>query len=106
MTIRNLTKLLAPQSVALIGASPQPASVGNIVGRNLAESGFSGPVWLVNPRYKSIDGATCYASVASLPGVPDLAVIATPPPTIPKLIAELGAKGTRAAVVILSLIHI
>ena len=100
MTIRNLTKLLAPQSVVLIGASPQPASVGNIVGRNLAEGGFSGPVWLVNPRHKSIDGAICYASVASLPGVPDLAVIATPPPTIPKLIAELGARGTRAAVVI------
>lgn len=100
MTIRNLTKLLAPQSVALIGASPQPASVGKIIARNLAEGGFSGPIWFVNPRHQSIDGAICYPSVASLPCVADLAVVATPPATIPKLIAELGAKGTRAAVVI------
>ena len=100
MTVRNLSKLLAPQSVALIGASPRAASIGKIVARNLAEGGFAGPIWLVNPRHSSIDGATCYPSIASLPGVPDLAVVATPPPTIPTLIAELGAKGTRAAVII------
>jgi acetyltransferase len=100
MTIRNLGKLLAPQSVAFIGASPEPGSVGAIVTRNLRAGGFGGELWLVNPRHNSIDGTPCYASPADLPGVPDLAVIATPPATIPRLIAELGAKGTRAAVVI------
>ncbi len=100
MTIRNLDKLLAPKSVAFIGASPEPASVGSIVAANLSAGGFAGPVWLVNPHHKSIDGVRCFASVAELPGVPDLGVIATPPITIPGLIAELGAKGTRAAVVI------
>ncbi len=100
MTIRNLGKLLAPRSLAFAGASPEPGSVGAIVTANLSAGGFEGPLWLINPRHKSIDGAPCYASPADLPGVPDLAIIATPPATIPRLIAELGAKGTRAAVVI------
>lgn len=100
MTIRNLGSLLAPRSVAFIGASPEPGSVGAIVTANLSAGGFEGPVWFVNPRHKKIGDAPCYASPADLPGVPDLAVIATPPKSIPGLIAELGAKGTRAAVVI------
>ena len=100
MTIRNLEKLLAPRTVAFIGASPERASFGAIVTANLAAGGFSGPLWFVNPRHPTINGATCYPSVGDLPGVPDLAVIATPPATIPGLIAELGAIGTRAAVVI------
>jgi acetyltransferase len=100
MTIRNLDKLLAPKSVAFLGASPEPASVGAIVAANLAAGGFAGPVWLVNPRHESIHGVRCYPTVAALPGVPDLGVIATPPATIPGVIAELAAKGTRAAVVI------
>jgi len=100
MTIRNLDKLLAPTSVVFVGASPKAASVGSIVTANLLEGGFKGPLWLINPRHSSINGNPCYASVADLPGVPDLAIIATPPETIPGVIAELGAKGTRAAVVI------
>jgi len=100
MTIRNFDFLLRPQSVALIGASTRPDSVGLITARNLLAGGFSGPVWLVNAKYSAIEGHACHASVASLPAAPDLAVLATPPATIPELIAELGAKGTRAAVVI------
>jgi len=100
MTIRNLDKLLAPASVVLVGASPKPASVGNIVARNLLQGGFSGPIWFVNPRHAEVEGVRCYASVRDLPGTPDLAVIATPPATIPALIRELGEKGTRAVVVI------
>src|SRR5690606_38300239 len=100
MTIRHLEHLLSPRSVAMIGASPEPGSVGLIVTRNLHAGGFKGPVWLVNPRHTDVDGVPCYPSVEALPGTPDLAVIATPPHTVPKLIEELGRKGTRAAVVI------
>ena len=100
MTIRNLGHLLAPKSLAFIGASPEPASVGAIVTANLRAGGFEGPLWLVNPHHTSIDGEPCYAAPSDLPGAPDLAVIATPPKTIPRLIDELGKKGTRAAVVI------
>ncbi len=100
MTIRNLDALLTPRSVALIGASPRPQSVGNIVARNLLRAGFAGPIQFVNPRHRHVEDRVCATSVRELEGVPDLAVIATPPETIPSIIAELGAKGVRAAVII------
>jgi acetyltransferase len=100
MTVRNLDLLYAPRSVALIGASNRPGSVGLIAAQNLLDGGFTGPVWLVNPKHRSVAGQACYPNVAALPSVPDLAVLATPAHTIPQLIGELGAKGTRAAVVI------
>lgn len=100
MTIRNLEFLFAPKSVALIGASAKAGSVGRIVASNLRNGGFDGDVWLVNPRHASIDGAPCYTSVSALPRAPDLAVVATPPPTVPDVIADLARHGTRAAVVI------
>jgi acetyltransferase len=100
MTVRNLEHALAPRSVALIGASKDIHSVGGILVENLLAGGFAGPIWLVNPRETEIAGHACFASVAALPEAPELAVIATPPRTVPGLIGELGAKGTRAAVVI------
>ena len=100
MTIRNMEKLFKPQSIALIGASRRPNSVGAVLANNLFSSGFDGPVMPVNPKHLSVQGVLAFRTVASLPLVPDLAVIATPPATVPGLIAELGAKGTKAAVVI------
>ncbi|HEY7643883.1 MAG TPA: acetate--CoA ligase family protein, partial [Hyphomicrobiales bacterium] len=100
MTIRNLEKAFHPASVALIGASSRPDSVGRTVMLNLRNGGFGGPIWPVNPKYSEIDGAPCYRDVASLPQAPDLAVIVTPARTVPRLIAELAERGTRAAVVL------
>jgi acetyltransferase len=100
MTVRNLEFLFSPASIALIGASPQEGSVGRIVASNLRGAGFEGDVWLVNPRHATIEGIPCYPSVAALPQPPDLAVIATPPATVPGVIADLARHGTRAAVVI------
>jgi len=100
MTVRNFDSLLNPKSVALIGASPKEGSVGFIVAQNLRCGGFSGPIWFVNPKYRRLGEQPCFHSVASLPAPPDLAVLVTPPQTVAPLIAELGAKGTRAAVVI------
>jgi acetyltransferase len=81
MTIRNLDQLLAPKSVALIGASREEGSVGLITARNLLHGGFAGPVWLVNRKYRDIEGHPCHASIAALPAAPQLAVVATPPHT-------------------------
>jgi acetyltransferase len=100
MTVRNLGCLTKPSSVVLIGASERPSTVGEVITRNLLNSGFTGPVYLVNPHYPTINGIPCYPDVASLPGVADLAVIATPRESVPGLIDELGRSGTRAAVVI------
>jgi len=100
MTVRNLEHAFAPASVALIGASQRPQSVGATVWRNLRDGGFKGRLWPVNPKYAEIDGAPCFANAAALPETPELAVIATPPATVPGIVAELAEKGTRAAVVL------
>ncbi|MGI9385283.1 MAG: acetate--CoA ligase family protein, partial [Methyloligellaceae bacterium] len=100
MTIRNLEYALDPGSLALIGASPRPGSVGATLMRNIREGGFGGPIRLVNPRHSEIDGLACYPDVAALPEAPDLAVIATPPDVVPGLLGDLGSRGTGAALVI------
>ena len=100
MTIRNLDALFEPKSIAVIGASNKPRSVGAVLARNLFEAGFEGPIMAVNPHEQAIRSTLNYRSVAELPTTPDLAVLATPPPTIPGLIADLGARGCRAAIVV------
>ena len=100
MSIRNLNFLFQPKSVAVIGASERPRSVGATVMRNLLDGGFRGPVMAVNPRHESIFGVTSLPDVRSLGEAPDLAVICTPPVTVPGLIADLGERGTKAAVVL------
>jgi len=100
MTVRNLDKLFAPKSVAVIGASGQPARVGSVVLANLLRGGFAGPVWPVNPKYRTLEGLPCYPDVRALPGIPDLAVIVVPPAAVPQQIAMLGEIGCRAAVVL------
>ena len=100
MTVRNLEHALAPRSVAVIGASAEPRSVGNKLTENVMAGGFAGEIYLVNPHQESISGRRCFQDIAALPAAPELAVIATPPKTVPSLIGALGKKGTRAAVVI------
>ena len=100
MSVRNLEYLFRPASIAVIGASDRAGSVGATVIRNLAAGGFAGSVYPVNPAHQHVHGMRAYVDVASLPQTPDLAVIATPPTTVPGLIAALGTRGTRAAVVL------
>jgi acetyltransferase len=100
MSIRNLDFLFRPRSVAVIGATERPHSVGGTVTNNLLQGGFAGPVYPVNPKRREVIGRRCYPDVAALPEAIDLAVIATPPQAVPQTIAELGARGTKAAVVI------
>lgn len=100
MTIRNLNHLLSPRSVALIGASDQAGSVGQVVLANIILGGFSGPIYAVNPRWLAVNGADWAPSIEELPTPPDLAIVATPAATVPDVITRLGACGTRAAVVI------
>jgi acetyltransferase len=100
VSIRNLDKLFKPASIAVIGASPRLEAVGGVLWRNLRRAGFEGALLPVNPRRTELDGVACYPDVPSLPAVPDLAVIATPPETVPGVIRDLGARGTKAAVII------
>ncbi len=100
MSIRNLNYLFAPRSVALIGASERPRSVGSVVMQNLCAGDFSGPIFPVNPNYRSVAGVAAYANVDALPVTPDLAVICTPPVTVPGIVRSLAERGTKAAVVL------
>lgn len=99
MTTRNLECLFKPESIALFGASRKTLSVGAVIAHNL-QRGFGGPIMLVNPKYREINQTPVYTDIDSLPMVPDLAVIATPPESVAGIIAELGHRGTRAAIVI------
>ncbi|WP_370196383.1 GNAT family N-acetyltransferase [Aurantimonas sp.] len=100
MSIRNFDALFAPRSIALIGASNEPGSVGSVLVDNLVSGGFAGRIMLVNPHAREIHGRQCHRSVEMLPEVPDLAVIATPARTVPGIIAALGERGCCAAIVI------
>jgi acetyltransferase len=100
MSVRNLDRIFKPNSVALIGATPRPGTVGAMLLANLRQAGFRGALMLVSPKYREIDGLAVYPDVASLPAAPDLAVVATPPAAVPGIVADLAAKGTRGVVVI------
>lgn len=100
MSTLNLKQLFEPRSVALIGASARPLAVGQVVLRNLIEGGFKGPIYPVNPKYGEIAGHQAYPDVAALSEAPDVAIICTPAATVAGIIAELGERGTRAAIVL------
>ncbi len=100
MTVRNLEPSFRPRSVALVGASTRQGSVGAVVLANVIAGGFRGAIYPVNPKYGELNGLRCYRRIADLPEPPDLAVIMTPPETVPELVAELAALGCAGAVVI------
>jgi acetyltransferase len=100
MSIRHLDSMFDPRSVAVIGASERPASVGATVWRNLREGGYRGTRYAVNLKHRELQGEPVWSDVAQLPAAPDLALICTPAASVPGLIAALAARGTRAAIVL------
>ena len=99
MSIRHLDRLLEPKSIAVIGASDRAGSVGATVWRNLCTGQFAGPTYAVNPKHKTVGGTAAFADPTALPQTPDLAVLCTPPDSVPGLIEQLGKLGTRAAII-------
>jgi acetyltransferase len=100
MSIRDLDYFFRPGSVAVVGASKRPGSVGAVLMHNLMQAGFDGPIMPVNPNYRAIGGALAWPSVADLPVVPDLGIVCTPPDAVAEVVGALRAKGARAAIVI------
>jgi acetyltransferase len=95
-----LDAIFRPQSVAVIGATETPGSVGRTILWNLISNPFGGTVFPVNPKRSNVLGIRAYRSVNELPEVPDLAVVVTPAPTVPGIIGECGEIGVPGAVVI------
>ncbi|HZZ93743.1 MAG TPA: bifunctional acetate--CoA ligase family protein/GNAT family N-acetyltransferase [Usitatibacter sp.] len=100
MTTHYLRALFEPASVALVGATERPGKLAARVMENLLAAGFRGELFAVNPKYASVRGVPCVASVTQLPNAVDLAVIATPPATVPAIIEDCGKAGVPAAVII------
>ena len=100
MSIRHLDALFDPESIAVFGASLRAGSVGATVWHNLHQGSFAGHLYAVNLKHRDLDGHPVFSRARDLPEVPSLAVICTPPASVPGLIEELGRLGTRAAVVL------
>ncbi|MEW6066655.1 MAG: acetate--CoA ligase alpha subunit [Bacillota bacterium] len=96
----DLTPLFNVRSVAIIGASNKPGKIGNVIVKNVIESGFAGKIFPINPKETVIEGLTCYSSVSQAPDKIDLAVVCVPAKFCPDVMDECGKTGTKYAVVI------
>ena len=95
-----LRPLFAPKSVAVFGASDRIDSIGQIVFQNMLQSGFQGALYPINPKNPEVQGCKAYSSIAQINAPVELAVIATPPQTVPGIIEECGQHNVKAAVII------
>src|SRR5438552_15998102 len=92
--------MFAPGALAVIGATRRPGTVGRTVLENLLRGGFQGKVYAVNAKHPEVLGLKAYRSIRDIPGLVDLAVVATPAATVPQLIGECVDAGTKSEVVI------
>ena len=97
-----LQPLLAPESVALVGATEREGALGAIVWRNLAAGGLRGELTPINPKHRTVFGRRAYGRLTEIPKPPDLAVIVTPAHAVESVIQDAGKAGVRAAVILTS----
>ncbi len=95
-----LNAIFEPESIAVIGASERAGSVGRTLLWNLISHPFGGTVFPVNPRRESVLGIKAYPDLAALPQSVDLAVIATPAPTVPGIMAQCVESGVKGAIIL------
>ena len=95
-----LTTLFEPKSVAVIGASDRENSVGNIIFRNLLESGLKGRLYAINPKHETIQGQQAYKSIEEIGARVELVVIATRAQTVAQIVEQCGRAGVRNVIVI------
>jgi acetyl coenzyme A synthetase (ADP forming)-like protein len=99
-TIASLRSIFSPRSVAVIGASRNPGTIGQVLLQCLLQNRFSGVVYPVNPNADSVMSVKAYPSILDIPGDVDLAIIAVPAALVLKVADECGRKGVRAIIVI------
>lgn len=100
MSVHYLERLFSPRSVAVIGASERTGSLGRIAFDNLRTGGYAGELVAVNPKYRSVAGLPCHASISEIGHRIDLILVTTPAATVPTVIKQAGKAGTRSAVVL------
>lgn len=100
MGTRYLENLFNPSSIAVVGASERADSLGGMVLRNLMGGGYPGRLLVINQNdYDDVHGVPCVKKVSRMGFTPDLAIVCTPPDTVPKMIRRLGEEGVRTAIV-------
>jgi len=95
-----LDAIFNPENVAVIGASEAPGSVGRTLLWNLVSNPFGGTIFPVNPKRDSVLGIEAYSSVQEIEDDVDLAVIATPAPTVPSIVEECGKAGVKGLIIV------
>lgn len=100
MSTYRLDHLFAPRSIALVGGSPKPASVGGTTLRNLLAGGFSGPINVINRKYPEIEGIKTLRDFKDIPETPDLTIISVPPSAVQGVVSRASARGCPAAMVL------
>jgi acyl-CoA synthetase (NDP forming)/GNAT superfamily N-acetyltransferase len=100
--VASLRHVFRPGSVAVVGASRRPGTVGRAILHNIVTGGYEGQVYAVNPHAAHMEGVSCLPSVTALPEPADLAVVAVPPAAVPAVADECGRRGVKAIVVITS----
>lgn len=99
-SMKGLQLVFQPRSVAVIGASKNPRKFGNIILRNILESGYKGTVYPVNPKEEEILGKRCSKSIRDINEEVDLAVVVVPAEYVPRAVADCGEKGVAGTVII------
>jgi acyl-CoA synthetase (NDP forming)/GNAT superfamily N-acetyltransferase len=100
--IASLAHILAPESVVVIGASRRRGTVGRAIVDNILTGGYSGRLYVVNPRARQVSGEHCLPTVMDLPEPADLAVIAVPAAAVLDVAQQCGQRGVRSLVVVTS----
>ncbi len=97
---RSVRRLLAPRSIAVVGAGRRPGTIGHEVFRNLLEGGFTGPVYPVNPHADVVASVHAYPTVLAVPDVVDLAVVTVPAASVAEVVQQCADKGVHGLIVI------
>src|SRR5208282_6028052 len=98
--LRAMNRIMKPDSVAVIGASPEDGKIGNSVMKNLVDGGYRGAIYPINPRAGEVLGLRAYRSVTEVPGDIDIAVFAIPAPLVAGALAQCGEKKVAGAILI------
>src|SRR3982750_4685631 len=98
----DLQAFFAPRSIALIGASADHLSISARPLRMLRQHGFTGALYPVNPRHTELNGLRVYPTIADVPEIVDLALIAIPAPLVAGVVQECARAGVRFGVVLSS----
>ena len=98
--IAKLKYVFSPKSIAIIGASDNPAKLGNVILKNLVDSAYMGKIYPINPKYDELLGLKCYPEIQNVKQKVDLAIFAIPAHLIPKIADDCGKKDVKGIVVL------